>query len=85
MTSEQVDVAVASALDNGYRHIDTAFLYNNEKYIGNSLKKWFASGNRRDDVFITSKVDTDFYFCARDQFLSEVLPLKFIYLFIYFL
>lgn len=51
-----VDVAVTSALENGYKHIDTAFTYGNEEAIGKTLKKWFAKGNKREDLFITSKV-----------------------------
>ncbi|QIX00122.1 hypothetical protein AMS68_005639 [Peltaster fructicola] len=41
------------ALKVGYRHIDTAQLYGNEKEVGEALK---ASGLSRSDVFITSKI-----------------------------
>ena len=41
------------AIDAGYRHIDTAMIYENEEEIGEWLAK---SGVKREDVFITSKI-----------------------------
>jgi methylglyoxal/glyoxal reductase len=45
--------AVRYALKIGYRQIDTAELYGNEKDVGRALRE---SGIRREDVFITTKV-----------------------------
>jgi methylglyoxal/glyoxal reductase len=45
--------AVKYALKIGYRQIDTAELYGNEKDVGRALRE---SGIRREDVFITTKV-----------------------------
>jgi 2,5-diketo-D-gluconate reductase A len=45
--------AVAAALEIGYRHIDTAEMYENERGVGEAVR---ASGLDRDDVFITSKL-----------------------------
>jgi len=45
--------AVEWALELGYRHIDTAAFYQNEESVGRALK---ASGVRRDEVFVTTKV-----------------------------
>lgn len=45
--------AVQAALGAGYRHIDTAAAYRNEKGVGAGLR---ASGVPREDVFITTKV-----------------------------
>ena len=44
---------VATALEFGYRHIDTASLYGNEEGVGEGLRR---SGLDRDEVFITTKV-----------------------------
>lgn len=45
--------AVKTAIQNGYRHIDTAAAYRNEKEVGVGLKE---SGVSRHDIFVTSKV-----------------------------
>ena len=45
--------AVKTALDAGYRHIDTAKLYDNEDGVGAAIRE---SGLDRDTVFVTSKV-----------------------------
>src|ERR1700754_1375595 len=44
---------VESALEVGYRHIDTAEMYDNEAAVGAGIA---ASGVRRQDVFLTTKV-----------------------------
>jgi 2,5-diketo-D-gluconate reductase B len=46
---------VEQALKFGYRHIDTAQIYENEREVGEGLR---ASGVKRDDVFVTTKVWT---------------------------
>jgi len=49
--------AIATAVDVGYRHLDCAQIYRNEKEIGDGLKKLFADGVvKREDMFITSKL-----------------------------
>lgn len=45
--------SVLTALKTGYRLIDTAACYGNEKAVGSAIKK---SGMKREDVFIVSKV-----------------------------
>jgi 2,5-diketo-D-gluconate reductase A len=45
--------AVALALRAGYRHIDTAQMYGNEREVGEAIR---ASGLARSDVFVTSKL-----------------------------
>lgn len=45
--------SVKEAIRLGYRHIDTAFIYKNEKSVGQAIKE---SGVKREDLFITSKV-----------------------------
>ena len=46
---------VRAALDAGYRHIDTAEMYDNEAGVGEAVR---ASSLAREDVFITSKLNT---------------------------
>jgi len=48
---------VASALELGYRHIDTAWKYGTEEGVGRGLR---LSGLRRDDVFLTTKVSHEY-------------------------
>ena len=48
--------SVAMALDCGFRHIDTAQAYDNEKAVGDGVR---ASGLKRDDVFVVTKVHFD--------------------------
>ena len=45
--------ATLKALEVGYRHIDTAYLYHNERGVGEALRR---SGLDREDVFVTTKV-----------------------------
>ncbi|OXU22295.1 hypothetical protein TSAR_007039 [Trichomalopsis sarcophagae] len=56
LSGEQVDPAITAALENGYRYIDAAFLYNNEPEIGKALKKWLDNGGNREDLFLLSKL-----------------------------
>jgi diketogulonate reductase-like aldo/keto reductase len=49
---------VEQALRLGYRHIDTAQVYENEREVGEGLH---ASGVRRDDVFVTTKIWTNHF------------------------
>jgi 2,5-diketo-D-gluconate reductase B len=44
---------VEQALRLGYRHVDTAEMYDNEREVGEGLR---ASGVKRDDVFVTTKI-----------------------------
>jgi 2,5-diketo-D-gluconate reductase A len=50
--------AVSHALETGYRHIDTAQMYGNEREVGEAVR---ASGLDRADVYITSKLDNRFH------------------------
>ncbi|MCG5460169.1 aldo/keto reductase [Micromonospora sp. MED01] len=48
--------AVLAALDTGYRHLDTATVYGNEREVGRAVRE---SGLRREDLFITTKLPPD--------------------------
>lgn len=50
---EECERSVICALQNGFRHIDTAAFYFNEDIIGEAIEK---SGVKREDIFITSKL-----------------------------
>ena len=47
---------VETALEIGYRHIDTAYLYKNEREVGEAIR---GSGVPREEIFLTTKVWTD--------------------------
>ncbi|HEY0167183.1 MAG TPA: aldo/keto reductase [Jatrophihabitans sp.] len=49
----ETETAVSTALEAGYRHIDTAKLYQNEAGVGAAIAK---SGIARDELFVTTKV-----------------------------
>src|SRR3954467_14850751 len=50
---EETRTAVEAALSTGYRHIDTAAAYGNEREVGQAIA---ASGLERDEVFIETKI-----------------------------
>jgi 2,5-diketo-D-gluconate reductase A len=50
--------AVRTALEIGYRHIDTAEMYGNEAEVGEGIR---SSGLDRGDVFVTSKLNNGFH------------------------
>ncbi|WIB64084.1 aldo/keto reductase [Curtobacterium sp. MCBD17_040] len=56
--AEQTKEAVLTALEVGYRHIDTAEMYGNEKEVGEAVA---ASGIPREEIFITSKLNNGFH------------------------
>ena len=58
LTPDQAESAVLEALKDGYRLIDTANAYVNEKAVGRAIKK---SGLVREDVFLESKIWPSFY------------------------
>ncbi|WP_264028597.1 aldo/keto reductase, partial [Mycolicibacterium brisbanense] len=55
---EKTAAAVKVALDVGYRHIDTAQMYGNERGVGEGIRD---AGLDRGDVFITSKLNNGFH------------------------
>ena len=55
---DQTAAAVKTALEIGYRHIDTAEMYGNEKEVGQGIRD---AGLERGDVFVTSKLNNGFH------------------------
>jgi 2,5-diketo-D-gluconate reductase A len=66
--------AVSVALETGYRHIDTAEMYGNEREVGDAVR---TSGLDRADVFITSKLNNGFHepAAAREAFAKTLTEL----------
>lgn len=54
---EQAGEIVATALKVGYRHIDTAWKYGTERGVGSGMR---ASGLRREEIFLTTKVSHEY-------------------------
>src|SRR5919107_204031 len=50
--------AVREAIEVGYRHIDTAEMYGNEREVGEAIR---ASGLERGDLYVTSKLSNAFH------------------------
>ena len=63
---EQTEDVTRTALEIGYRHVDTAQMYGNEAGVGRAVR---AAGLDRDDVFVTSKLDNPNH--ARDDALRS--------------
>ncbi len=49
----EVESAVSTALELGYRHIDTAMIYQNERGVGTAIGR---SGVAREEIFLTTKL-----------------------------
>jgi len=56
---QEVGAAVLGALSAGYRHVDCASVYGNEREVGRSLRAAMDGGLRREDLWITSKLWND--------------------------
>ncbi|NQX28815.1 aldo/keto reductase [Microbacteriaceae bacterium VKM Ac-2854] len=71
---DKTEAATLTALEVGYRHIDTAEMYGNEAGVGAALR---ASGLDRSEVFVTSKLNNGFHaradaLAAIDRTLAEL-------------
>lgn len=58
LSPDEAEASVLSALENGYRLIDTANAYVNEKAVGRAMKK---SGVPREEIFLETKLWPAFY------------------------
>jgi 2,5-diketo-D-gluconate reductase A len=80
--SEETKAAVSSALETGYRHIDTAKIYGNEEAVGEAIAE---SSVAREDIFVTTKCwnDDQGYDAARKAFDASMQRLGLDYLDLY--
>lgn len=67
MSDAEVESVVPAALEAGFRHFDTAQIYQNEAALGRALQK---AGARREDLFLTTKVWVDNY--SPERFAASV-------------
>ncbi|XP_055306360.1 putative aldo-keto reductase family 1 member C8, partial [Sitodiplosis mosellana] len=58
----EVEQAVKDAIDVDYRHIDTAYIYQNEVEVGKAIREKIAEGViKREDIFVTTKLWNTFH------------------------
>ena len=57
LNDEKVAPVLATAIEAGYRHIDTAFRYGNQRGVGKGIRD---SGIKREELFVTTKLDGEF-------------------------
>ena len=67
MSDAEVERVIPAALEAGFRHFDTAQIYQNEAALGRALQ---SAGARREDLFLTTKVWVDNY--SPDKFAASV-------------
>ncbi|KAL4465859.1 hypothetical protein ABPG74_004096 [Tetrahymena malaccensis] len=66
---DQMTELIRTALDVGYRHFDTAKVYENEAYIGEAFQKIFSEGiYKREDIFLVSKIMSN-----KNELVSDVI------------
>ncbi|WP_436664391.1 aldo/keto reductase [Alicyclobacillus acidoterrestris] len=78
----EVENAIRDAIEIGYRHVDTAALYENEESVGEAIR---SSGLSREDIFVTTKLwNTDQgYESTLQAFETSRKKLKFDYIDLY--
>ncbi len=85
-TADEIANAVYGAVKYGYRLIDCAEVYGNEREIGGSLKRLFDEGVvGREDIFVTSKVWNDHHREVRKSCERSLSALGLSYLDLYFI
>ncbi len=79
-TNDEATHAVGTALDAGYRHIDTAAAYKNEQGVGKALQETDIS---REEIFITTKLWNDQQLYAQKALEESLSKLKLDYVDLY--
>ncbi|EEY15339.1 GCY [Verticillium alfalfae VaMs.102] len=69
----EVKHAVEAALRQGYRHIDTALAYGNEREVGDGIK---ASGVPRSEIWLTTKLDNPWHKRVQEGIASSLESLQ---------
>lgn len=80
LTGDRAYTAVSEALQAGYRHIDTAAIYNNEEEVGRAIAD---SGISRSDLFVTTKLWNDDHVDPRGALQTSLQKLKLDYVDLY--
>ncbi len=57
LNDDKVAPVIVSAIEAGYRHIDTAYRYGNQRGVGKGIRQ---SGIHRQELFVTTKLDGEF-------------------------
>ena len=84
VSHDTVAATVKKAVYYGYRHIDCASVYGNEKHIGKVLNEIFESGFlKREDLWITSKVWNDMHDRVEESCRQSLKDLRLDYLDLY--
>ena len=73
----ETEESVYCALMNGYRHLDTARWYKNEDLVANAIRR---SGVKREELFITGKVESNGYERTKKDILTTMNDLGVDYL-----
>lgn len=69
ISSENTSNAVSTALRTGYRHIDCAAIYGNERDVGKGIKHGLKEMDlKREDIWVTSKLWNDQYVYINQTF-----------------
>jgi len=80
MSNAEATASVRAALEAGYRHIDTAKLYGNERGVGEGVR---ASGIAREEIFVTTKLWPTDFFSPQAAFEKSIAELGFEYVDLY--
>lgn len=77
LDKNDLETILKAALETGYRHIDTASIYDNEKEIGEALKNFTEQGFiRREEIFITTKIWPSDYRNIKEACIQSLSKLK---------